>query len=151
MKPSLLLLLCALPLTAQVVPTTPTKFSKKLIGGGSGSADVSVTAPPQTERMVRLTSHVALSESRQWTSTDGRPLLGKLIAFEDLVTEVPQARLAQAQMPKLTGKPTVVSAGTARLLVNQTAYVIPLAKLSEADRAFVEKIRLAVEQGTPAK
>lgn len=148
---ALIPLLLAAPVLAQVVPTTPTKFSKKLIGGGTGSADVSVTTPPQAERMVRMTSHIALSEARQWTSTDGRPLLGKLIAFEDLVTEVPQSQLAQAQMPKLTGKPTVVSAGTARLLVNQTAYVIPLAKLSESDRAFVEKIRLAVEQGTPAK
>lgn len=144
MKTQLVAIWICASATAQVVPTTPTKFGKRIIGGGSGSAEVSVTAPPIAERMVRLTSYVALSDARQWTSSDGRPLLAKLIAFEDLVVEVPHSQAAQAQMPKLTGKPTVVSGGSARLLVNQTAHVIPLAKLSEADRVFIDKVRMAV-------
>jgi len=144
MKTLIAALSICLTAAAQVVPTTPTKFGKRIIGGGSGSAEVSITPPPQTERMVRLTSHLALSETRQWTSADGRSLLGKLIAFEDLVTEVPQSQVAQATMPKLAGKPTVVRDASARLLVNQTAHVLPLEKLSQTDREFIESIRAAV-------
>jgi hypothetical protein len=144
MKVALFLCLTGAAAVAQVVPTTPTKFGKRTIGGGSGSTEVSVSAPSPTERMVRLTSHIALSEARQWTSQDGRSLLGKLIAFEDLTTEVPQSQAATATMPRLTGKPTVIQDESARLLVQQTAHVIPLKQLSEADQAFVKQIHTAV-------
>lgn len=146
MKAILLAMMFCISAVAQVVPTTPTKFGKRIIGGGSGSAEVSVTAPPAAERMVRLTSYLSLSETRQWSSTDGRSLLGKLIAFEDLVLEVPQSQAATAQMPKLNGKPTVIRDTSARILVNQTAHIIPLSRLSQPDRDFVEKVRAAVAQ-----
>lgn len=133
--------------SAQVVPTTPTKFGKRILGGGSGSAEVNITPPPQKERMVRMISYVTLSETRQWTSSDGRALVGKLIAFEDLVSEVPLSQASQATMQKLTGKPTVIQNQSARLLVNQTAYVLPLEKLSQPDRDFIESIRAAVAAG----
>jgi hypothetical protein len=144
---TLSLLLCS-QLVAQVVPTTPTQFSKRPIGGNGGAA-VGLVTPPKPEPVVRMTTYVSLTPPRQWTSNDGKPILAKLIAFEDLVVETTQAAAAtaQPQMPKLTGKPTVVKDGKVRLLKDKQPFEVPLERLSKPDQEFVEKLKTAVAAG----
>lgn len=138
------LLVSACIAVGQVVPTTPTKFGKREIGGGSGSAAVNA-APPKHETIVRTTTYLSLSENRQWTSTEGKPLVAKLIAFEDITIETVKGQTADTQqLPKLTGKPTVVKDGKVRLMANQRPYEVALEKLSQGDRDFVEKVKTAV-------
>lgn len=154
MKPFLLILAIACGAHAQVVPTTPTKFGTSKLGNSTTSAGTvsnsgtsSATAgatPVKPATTVRTVIYIALSAPRQWTSSDGKPLLAKLIAFEDLKTES-ASQTAAPTMPRLTGKPTVVSNGKVRLLVDQKPYEIALDKLSAADRAFVDQVKHAVE------
>lgn len=135
-------LLAAGALTAQVVPTTPKKFATREIGaGGSSTAGVSV-APPKPA-IVRTVTYVTLTPPRQWMSSDGRSLLGKLVAFEDFFVETVAGQPAPP-MPELKAPPTVVKEGKARLLVGDTPFEIALEKLSAGDREFIEKIRQAV-------
>jgi hypothetical protein len=135
--------------SAQVaIPATPKKFGKRSVSGNSGASGASITTnggsinlgptvPASTK--VRYTTHVTLSDSRQWKSTDGKSLLGRLIAFEDLTADIEKG----APPPPFTppANPTVVKDGKARLLVDMKTYELPLDRLSEADRDFVEKIR----------
>ncbi len=156
MKTTVVLLsLLAAGAFGQVVPTTPTKFGKRDVGagaststtisnGGSSSAGVSQLRPEAT---VRTTTYVALSPSRQWTSNDGKPLIAKLIGFEDIVTEVLKsdttALNAKPVMPP--GKPTILRDGKVRLLASDKAYEVPLDRLSAADQEFVNNIKRTLD------
>jgi hypothetical protein len=143
MKPLLLVLAIACSVHAQVVPTTPTKFGTRNMGAsGNTSASVSATSPKPVTT-VHTIIYIALSSPRQWTSSEGKPLLAKLIAFEDLKTESIKGEPAPPP-PKLTGKPTVISNGKVRLLVDQKPYEIALDKLSAADREFVDNVKQSV-------
>ena len=68
-------------LHAQVVPTTPTKFTKRNVGNmtdSGGSANIGLSPnTTQPKPTVREISYIALSDARQWTSTDGKALIGK--------------------------------------------------------------------------
>ena len=146
---------------AQVVPTTPTKFGKRAVGAantstntitsnGTNSASVGATTP-KSETVVRTVTYISLSPSRQWTSADGKPLVAKLIAFEDVTTEelkgaAPASPAAAPTMPTLPGKPTVERDGKVRLLVGQKPFEIAKDKLSPLDRDFVDTIKHGVEQ-----
>ncbi len=145
MRSLLLWLSVAGIVSAQVVPTTPTKFGKRDLGGGTTGAAVNAV-PPKQETIVRTTTYLSLSETRQWTSTEGKPLMAKLIAFEDITIETVKGQTPAdtQQLPKLTGKPTVVKDSKVRLMANQRPYEVALDKLSQADRDFVEKVRMAV-------
>lgn len=146
-----LLLLCTLlalaSASAQVVPTTPTKFGKRSLGGGTDTNGATINVqPPKQETIVRTTTYLSLSQDRQWTSSEGKTLTGKVIAFEDITIETVkgQAPANTQQVPKLNGKPTVVKDGKVRLLVNQRPYELELEKFSQADRDFVETLKTAV-------
>jgi hypothetical protein len=93
---------------------------------------------------VRYTTHVVLSESRIWTSAEGKPLEAKLLAFEDLVVEKAQGN-ETPDLPEPPKHPTVVRDGKVRLLIGKKPVELPLARLSQADRDFVERIRRAHE------
>lgn len=131
--------------SAQVVPTTPTKFDMRRLGdASSSSAGVSATPkPPQTT--YREVTYISLSPLRQWKSTDGKSLLGKLIAFEDFVVTTngaaPDPKAASPQMP---AKPTVVRDGKARLLIESKAFEVPLERLGEEERKFIEQLQSAI-------
>lgn len=131
-----------------VVPATPKKFATRTISGGgsTSSASVGVTAPkPQTT--VRTTTYIALGDARQWRSTDGKSVLGKLIAFEDIVVETQSgsgAKPAPADQRAMPDNPTVVRDGKARLLIDNKPFEVPLERLSEDDRKLVASIRDAV-------
>lgn len=157
---TLLLVLAVTSIAAQgqVTPTTPTKFEKRGLGASnSGSSTISANgatvgaATPKSETVVRTTTYISLSPSRQWTSTEGKPVLGKLIAFEDVTTQevktvgTPATPAATPEMPKLPGKPTVVKDGKIRLLVGQRPFEVAIDKLSPLDRDFVHTIKHGVE------
>ncbi len=114
----------------------PGKSTTRKTGGGTDTG-ISVV-PSQPEQ--RHITFIVLSESRMWTSADGKPLDAKLIAFEDLVVPVPQGS-AEPVMPKPPAHPTVVREGKVRLLVNKKPVALPLERLSEADRTFVETVK----------
>jgi hypothetical protein len=153
------------PSTGPVVPATPTNFTNttnRINGTGSGTLGVSGSGGsfginPQTkpaEKTVRTTTYIALGESRQWKSADGKTLIGKLIAFEDLTVEV---KLAPGQQPQpaappvMPDKPTVVREGKARLLIDSKPFEVALDRLSEEDRKLVEGIKAAVDAKPAAK
>ncbi len=130
---------------AQIVPATPKGFKTRPIGGGtSGSVEVVPKDPPK----VRYTTHIVLSVSRLWTSTDGKLLEGKLIAFEDLVAEAPKGA-TPPENPAPPESPTVVRDGKVRLLVKQKPVEIPIARLSTGDQEFIEQTRKSHTRKTP--
>lgn len=128
-----------------VPPPPGVKIKPRAIdGGGQGGVEVVPKSPPKA----RYTTHIVLSESRTWTSSDGKPLEAKLLAFEDLVTEAPEGAAPPAP-PEPPKHPTVVRGDKVRLLVNRKPVEVPLSRLSQADQDFIERIRRAKE--APAK
>ncbi|MEZ0275102.1 MAG: hypothetical protein ACAH88_09370 [Roseimicrobium sp.] len=148
-----LFLFGAVTISAQVVPATPKKFTKRDLGGGSASIGPSIAPAAPQPSIVRTTTYFALSDSRQWTSSDGKPLLAKLVAFEDIVIET-QGNQSQAATPApppaMPTNPTVVRDGKVRLLSGKAPYEVPLDRLSQPDRDFIEGIRTAVAQKAAA-
>ncbi|WP_395746510.1 hypothetical protein [Prosthecobacter sp.] len=150
MKALLILLAMAAPLSAQVVlPTTGKKFDTRPINGSAGSNGVNVNAstkpPPPTK--TKLTSYFILGDARQWKSTDGKSLLGAIITFEEAVIEFEAANPAAAREAvqkappaKMPDKPTLIRDGKIRLLVNKKPVEVPLERLSEEDRKYVQDL-----------
>ncbi len=129
---------------AQVVPTTPSKFSMKPVGGTSASAGIA-SAPKPAETVYRLVTYVTLSQPRQWKSNDGKSVLGKLIAFEDIVVESRSAAPDAKAAPTMPAKITVVRAGTVRLLVDSKPFEVALDRLGEDERKFIQGIDAGVK------
>ncbi|RYD19698.1 MAG: hypothetical protein EOP88_17995 [Verrucomicrobiaceae bacterium] len=146
---SLIGFLLVSPLPAQSTeipgnPLVPGKTKTRAIGGGTDSGVTVTPAKPET----RLVTYVVLSESRMWTSSDGKPLEAKLIAFEDIVVKA-EGTNAPA-MPTPPANPTVVRDGSARLLVNKKPVVLSLERLSAPDREFIERIRASLAKKAAA-
>lgn len=150
MRAFLLLLAAAMPLGAQVVsPTTGKKFETRTINGSGGNTGVSINSTPQpSATKAKLVSYFSLSDVRQWKSSDGRSLLGSIIAFEDSVIEIDAANPAAARdaaqkvpTPEPPAKFTLIRDGKVRLLVNNKPFEVPLEKLSDEDRKFVEELQ----------
>jgi hypothetical protein len=146
--PCLLLLLVTAYATAQVVPTTPTQFGKRSTGGlstGNSSITTGASATQPTKPTIKQVSYLALSDSRQWTSTDGKALIGKLIAWEQQEEILASAADAGKMDPlKLPSRPTVLRGQTIRLLIDQKPFEVPLDRLSQADRDFVTERDAAI-------
>jgi hypothetical protein len=141
MKTLLLCLFFVAPLVqAQVVPTTPTKFETKGVGVSAPSASVGLSTRPAPPPVVRTTTYFTLTDARQWTSAEGKPLLAKLIAWEDLIVEQVKGTTAPAA-PTPPAHPTIVRDGKLRMMVNQQVREVPLDRLCDADRAFVETLQ----------
>lgn len=127
---------------AQVVaPASPKKFVPRAIGGGT-SGGVQILPREEKPKTLRHTTRMLLSQSRVWTSNDGKPVEARLIAFEDMVVEVPEGAPAP-EPPPAPKHPTVIRDGKARLLVNNKPMEVALSRLSQADQDFVEQIRKA--------
>jgi hypothetical protein len=131
--------LLALPLAAQMDlpgnPTvTPKNFKTRSVGGGANPGATVHTV----EKPVRHVAHIVLFQNRMWTSSDGKPLEAKLLAFEDLVAEAPAG--APPVMPDPPALPTVVRDSSVRLMVGKKPVVVPLERLSTQDREFVANI-----------
>jgi hypothetical protein len=150
MKAILFVFVLALPLSAQVVnPTTGKKFESRTINGNGGNTGVSInnTTKPPAPTKAKVTSYFILGDPRQWKSTDGKSLLGAIITFEDSVIEIDAANPAAAREAvekappaKLPAKPTLIREGKVRLLVNQKPVEVPLERLSEEDRKYVDEL-----------
>ncbi len=142
-------------LTAQDIPHNPLlpKGPQRPItrptGGGTDSG---VTIGPKGNQPAknRYVTHVVLSESRIWQSADGKTLDGKLLAFEDVVSEVPAGAPAPAA-PEPPKQPTVVKDGKVRLLVGRKPFEIPLSRLIKADQDFIEQIRAGIAKKAEVK
>ena len=116
---------------------------RPLAGGASGGVNLTPgSTPGPDERKVRYITHVVLAGPRQWTSSDGKTLEAKWIAFEDLVVETAKGA-PQPSAPVPPANPTVVRDGKIRLASNQKVYELALERLSQADRDFVEQVRVA--------
>jgi hypothetical protein len=123
--------------TGQVTPAHPTNFKTRPIGDRAAIGGDLVPAPGKST--TRHITYFVLSESRQWTSSEGKPITGKLIAFEDQVVEsTPEASETAPVPPR---HPTVIAAGKVRLLVNNKPFEVALERLSPPDREFIEKTR----------
>jgi hypothetical protein len=134
-----LALAASLPVSAQVIPATPKKFATQGIGDAQGTNSVGFTkAPPQIS--VKTTTHIVLGDPRQWKMSDGKFFVGKLIAFEDIVT----AGNAGTTPPVVPKYPTVVRDGKVRLFVEGKSYEVPLERLGEEERKFIENTRAAI-------
>jgi hypothetical protein len=152
MKAWLILLAVATPLSAQVVlPSTGKKFDTRPVNGNAGNAAVNInsTTQPAPPTKTKLTSYFLLGDPRQWKSTDGRSLLGTIITFEESVIEFEAANpaaareaVAKAPPAKMPDKPTLIREGKVRLLVNQKPVEVPLERLSEEDRKYVEDLNV---------
>ncbi|HRK13150.1 MAG TPA: hypothetical protein PK490_02615, partial [Prosthecobacter sp.] len=95
---------CLAPLAAQVViPATPKKFKTRSTGGGGSGGTATPASPSRQPTVVREIQYFTVSDARQWKSTDGRSLLGKLIAFE------------QSEQTYVDGQPSGPAAPEARL------------------------------------
>lgn len=129
----------SLPVDAQVVPATPTKFDTRGIGDGVKGGGAVNAAPQRTQTTVRTITHIVIGEPRQWKMSDGKSYIGKLIAFEDIVI---MGNAGPA--PEVPKKPTVVRDGKVRLYVEAKAYEVPLDRLGEEERKFIESTRAAI-------
>ncbi len=132
-----------------VVPVTPGKFKTRPIGDGvSGGVQV-LPRDGSSSGKTRYTIHVVLSESRFWTSAEGKPLEAKLIAFEDMTMEAPKGA-AEPAVPVPPARPTVIRDGKVRLLANKKDYVLALDRLSQQDREFISDIEAAIDKKSKA-
>lgn len=128
-----------------VIPPNPGKTEKRSIGGGTSGA---VEVIPKKDPKVRYTTHIVLSVSRIWTSSDGKLLEGKLIAFEDLVVEAEKGG-QEPSAPEAPKNPTVVKGDKIRLLIQKKPVELALSRLSQGDREFVEQTRKAYQKKEP--
>ena len=157
MKRSIILTLglsCVSPLFAQTgLSGNPMVAPKKNVPrsiGGSVNPGAAIASAPSEKPIVRYVSHIVLYENRIWTSTEGKPLQAKLIAFEDLTAEAPKGAPAP-EMPPPPTLPTVTRGGKVRLLVEQKVVELALSRLSQSDQEFIDQIKAALAKKSAAK
>lgn len=121
---------------------SPKKFTTRAVGGGVNPG-VSLDPAKLANPNVRYITHIVLYDNRFWTNTEGKPLEAKLIAFEDLVAEVPTDS-TEPTVPPPPANPTVIRDGKVRLLVNKKPVELALNRLSQQDQEFIEQIKVAV-------
>jgi len=137
----LVVLPCAV--LAQAVPTTPTKFNTKPVGSATGTTGATIN-PPATVTSIRHVTYLTLSPLRQWNSTEGKSLMGKLIAWEETVTNTRGTTTPATESAPMTRKPTVVRNNKARLLIDTKAVEVPLDRLAAEERKFIQELQSAI-------
>jgi hypothetical protein len=133
---------------AQVVPAHPDRFTKGTTGGSTSGGVEVVPKNDGAPKTVRYITYIVLSTERYWTSPEGKIVTGKLIAFEDMVTEAPKGADPPAN-PTPPEFPTVVRDGKIRLLIKNKPVVTALSRFGLGDQEFVEQVRKAYA-GKPA-
>lgn len=123
----------------QAVPTTPTKFDTKPVGAATSSTGAAIAPPKAPASTLRQVTYLTLSPLRTWTSTDGKSLNGKLIAWEETVTTGPTPQALPDQ--PLTTRPTVLKNNKARLLIGTKAYEVPLDRLGPEEQKFIRDLQ----------
>ena len=126
----------------------PKKSTTRAVGGGVNTGAV-VEPGKSAVPNVRYTTHIVLYEYRMWSNTEGKPLEAGLIAFEDLVAEVPKGSAAPV-MPDPPANPTLIRDGKIRLLVKNKPVEIALDRLSLSDREFIDQMKAALAKKAAA-
>jgi hypothetical protein len=129
-------------------PSTPGKFKPRDIGNSTSGGVQMVPKEDEASRKARYTSYITLSVSRQWTSTEGKLVEGKLIAFEDMTVEGVQGA-APPTTPEPPKYPTVTRDEKIRLLVGRKPVELPLSRLSQGDQDFVAQVKAAYAKKSP--
>ena len=111
------------------------------VGVGASSGSTSATQP--RPKVVYLT-YLTLSDLRQWTTSNGKTFLGKLIAFEDAAVTTTGKVTSATPVPGPPGRPIVVRKGRVRFLIDSKPYETALEILSEPDRKLVQGVEAAV-------
>src|SRR6476660_371118 len=132
------ILLFALPSMGQVVPANPTKFKTRDIGDATSGGVEVIPRNGAESKKVRYVTHIVLSVSRQWLSTAGKLVEGKLIAFEDLAVEAEAGATPPANSAP-PAHPTVVRDGKVRLLNKQKPVELAITRLSAGDQEFIQQ------------
>jgi hypothetical protein len=133
-----------------VVPASPRKFGTRALGSTGDLAPVGISGRPgstpasQPQPKFAQTTYVTLSDLRQWTTSEGKTFLGKLIAFEDATVTTTGRAPAAAGASGLPGKPTIVRNERVRFLIDSKPYETSLDLLAETDRKLVQGIEAAV-------
>jgi hypothetical protein len=127
---------------AQVTPAHPDSFAKRTTGGGTSGGVEVLPRDGGVPKTVRYVTHIVLSTHRFWTNPEGKIVEGKLIAFEDLITEAPKGAEPPPH-PAPPASPTVVRDGKIRLLIQNKPVVTALSRFSAGDLEFVEQVRKA--------
>ncbi len=128
---------------------TPKKYTTRAVGGGVNPGVSIDPAKPENPKL-RYVTHVILYQNRFWTSTEGKPLEAKLIAFEDVVAEVPKGS-TEPVMSAPPANPTVVRDGKVRLLVDKKPVELALDRLSRQDQEFIGQIKAALAKKAAGK
>ena len=138
-----------------VLPGGEKNPGNRSVGGGiNGGVDGGVNGKATIKReggqpKNRYTTHIVLSEPRTWQHADGRTLEGKLLAFEDVVAEVPAGGTPPVPVPP--ANPTVIRNGKVRLQVGAKIFELALTSLAKADQDFVETIRAGITKKAAVK
>jgi hypothetical protein len=135
---------------AQVTPAHPDRFTNRPTGGVSTGGVEVLPKDGGAPKTARYLTHIVLSTNRFWTSPDGKLVEGKLIAFEDMITEAPQGA-APPPDPSPPETPTVVRDGKIRLLIRNKPVLVMLSRFSAGDQEFVEQVRKAYTKKPPAQ
>jgi hypothetical protein len=116
-------------------------------GGVDGGATIS---GKQTPPKKRYTTHIILAETRIWRNADGRTKEGKLLAFEDVVVEVP-GDVAETPMPVPPANPTLVRNGKVRMLIGKEIFEVAVSSLVKIDQDYIEGIRASLAKKAAVK
>lgn len=130
------------------IPGYPGRFKTRSTGGNNSGGASIIPKENETTNKTRHVTYIVLSEPRQWTSTDGKAITGKMIAFEDMTVEGTQG-VDPSTAPEPPKNPTVTREEKIRLLINQKPVEILLSRLSQADQEFVAKIKAALSTKSP--
>jgi hypothetical protein len=118
--------------------------------GVGGNIDPGATVEQGGAAATRYVTHIVLHESRTWTSTDGKPLEAKLIAFEDLTAEVPKGS-AVPKLPAPPARPTLVRDGKIRLMTaGPKFFVIAVDRFSSEDQELIRQLQIALDRKAAA-
>ena len=130
---------------AQVVPTTPTKFSIKPVGSPTASTGATINRnPATTSSSIRQVIYLTLTPLRQWNSTDGKSLMGKLIAWEETFTTTKGSTAPTPPSSPIATKPTVLKDNKVRFLIDQKSYEVPLDRLAAEEQKFIKDLQTAI-------
>lgn len=115
---------------------TPLQAQRTDIGGrGTGAGIGAKIAPAKTETSVT----VKLGPVRTWKNAEGTEIAAELVSWP--ITD-PKAATADPATLKFD----IVRSGQVRLRKNGKVFVLPLAKLSDADRAYISSLEAATKK-----
>lgn len=134
--------ICTLAVSAQaqspaVTPANPSDFTRRDLSGGSTSGVGIVARQPQTKQTITI-QFTAVTPVRIWTNLEGKAMEARLLAFS-------------APKEGEKGPVEVIRQGKVRFLLANTSKPTDyeLAKLSEIDRTYIQKLADAARHEDP--